>query len=514
MRSAWAVVAKLAFVALALTLSGVPLVGAQEPDSPTWHATGFIPVDEQTYRSFEATPLYRDFLPVSVDLSARFPRPGDQGQMGSCVGWAVGYAARSYYAHAVEKRPKATPAHIASPAYIYHTIRKRSCDDGSMIFDALDLLKAGSLSLKDFPYSDTQCIRPTPAQHGRAGDFRIEKWQRVDFRKLDQLKAPLAKGDPVIFAFGPTTEDFHSLRGNEPYKGTGKPDEKNSGHAVTIVGYDEQKQAFKVINSWGIGWGANGFGWVSYGVVNRFGLEAYTMQVARREPIPPPVPTPRPVDPNLLSELGIGSLRCAELVPRSEGGKTVIEGFVGYPEDLQKVKDAIRGKAIELKVDLRAWPQCEALLTLADPLSQTERPQLRLLADQAQVAEGDTIAIEIETPSYPSYLYIGYIQADGSVANIHQPRGPVASPLPAYRKLRFGDGEDGRARYVVSAPYGEEMIIVLASKSPLFDEPLPSLQTEREYLTALRKALIALPEPGMPKRIAAASFITLKTMEK
>jgi len=36
------------------------------------------------------------------------------------------------------------------------------------------------------------------------------------------------------------------------------------GHAVAIVGYDDSKQAFKIANSWGTGWGVNGYGWISY----------------------------------------------------------------------------------------------------------------------------------------------------------------------------------------------------------------------------------------------------------
>ena len=31
---------------------------------------------------------HRAFLPVSVDLSDRMPRPGDQGDMGACAAWS------------------------------------------------------------------------------------------------------------------------------------------------------------------------------------------------------------------------------------------------------------------------------------------------------------------------------------------------------------------------------------------------------------------------------------------
>ena len=35
-------------------------------------------------------------------------------------------------------------------------------------------------------------------------------------------------------------------------------------HAVLLVGYDDAKQAFKVKNSWGTGWGENGYFWIGY----------------------------------------------------------------------------------------------------------------------------------------------------------------------------------------------------------------------------------------------------------
>jgi hypothetical protein len=68
------------------------------PDPPgRHHATGFVEVDKDQYRSFDRVPVYRAFLPSKIDLSKKFPTPGDQGQLGSCTAWAVGYAARSYY---------------------------------------------------------------------------------------------------------------------------------------------------------------------------------------------------------------------------------------------------------------------------------------------------------------------------------------------------------------------------------------------------------------------------------
>jgi hypothetical protein len=36
------------------------------------------------------------------------------------------------------------------------------------------------------------------------------------------------------------------------------------GHMMTLVGYDDTKAAWRVMNSWGTGWGDNGFFWLAY----------------------------------------------------------------------------------------------------------------------------------------------------------------------------------------------------------------------------------------------------------
>ena len=55
------------------------------------------------------------------------------------------------------------------------------------------------------------------------------------------------------------------------------------------------------------------------------------------------------------------------------------------------------------------------------------------------------------------------------------------------------------------------MIIALAFRSPLFNTDLPTQQTEREYLSELRRALIYKPSSDLPDREIAASVVVLQT---
>ena len=55
---------------------------------------------------------------------------------------------------------------------------------------------------------------------------------------------------------------------------------------MTIVGYDDEKQAFKIMNSWGKGWGEEGYMWLNYeGFKNRL-AEAYVFKVGDKKPAP------------------------------------------------------------------------------------------------------------------------------------------------------------------------------------------------------------------------------------
>lgn len=52
-------------------------------------------------------------------------------------------------------------------------------------------------------------------------------------------------------------------------------------HAITIIGWDDTKQAWLVKNSWGPGWGVNGYGWIGYNS-SKIGLGATWVESAKQ----------------------------------------------------------------------------------------------------------------------------------------------------------------------------------------------------------------------------------------
>jgi len=488
---------------------------AQDAGGTPHFAMGLIPDTPDVLLSLPRTPLYRGYLPDSVDLSANFPQPGDQGAQGSCVGWAVGYAARAYYAKFAEERDTQSPENIPSPAYIYDSIKAPgTCDAGAKISDALNLLfKQGAISLHDLNYSAKACSAPPSALRARATDFRIRSWQTVSTANLDQIKAELYNKNPVILSLH-ATASFEALKAGQIYT---HPDTYLGWHAITAVGYDESKQAFKLINSWGPGWADNGFGWIGYDTLRSEVNAAYVMTVApSSKPVPQPAPPapPKPAPPpKPVPQVDIPHPDCSYLRLVAINGTPTVVGFVGSDADLEAVRKAVPNA--EIAVDVRPWPQCEALLTLEKPITDPDAPKVSIEAPDSRVLKaGDHVVFDIVTPPYPSYLHVTYLQADGSAVTLVQPGSTGAfKAYPPRSKIVIGDEASGGKRFRVSAPFGREMLVVLAARSPIFPETQPAQETQREFLSAVRRAFLYKPGADAPDRAIVAGYDTIVTKE-
>jgi hypothetical protein len=507
-----------AFLAVAaLTFAAACLAQPSYADDEPVYATGAIPLSPEEFAKLPKTPTYRAFLPERVDLSSRFPRPGDQGKQGSCTAWAVGYAARAYYVGTASgSQSLRDRSNIPSPAYIYDSIRNedKGCQSGSSIIKALNLLQGGALSLKDFPYHDKVCRRPSAEQREGASRFRIKDWRAVDFSNADQVKGELAKGNPIVISLA-ATRKLERLHGPKVYDVVQSDPE--GWHAVTLVGYDEDRQAFRFINSWSTRWGDHGFGWISYRSFHTQVREAYVMHPdipvptpappapapvvvpPQPSPAPEPNPEPQPVHLPVVKDIGCGHV---DLVRRD--GKMTFKGFVGSDKDLEKLAGQAKAQDVAMDVAVRPWPQCELLLTLDKPLSLSDRPAVKIEAEKLD--QGSHLIFSIRTPDYPSFLHVAYIQADGSVVNLVQPDSLTLKETPPNQTIRLGALDRPGPKFRVTPPFGREMLVAIASRAPLFGKPLPVKETEREFLTELRKAIVARPDPTAPDRVVSAAY--------
>lgn len=209
-------------------------------------------------------------------LDLNVPPVGNQGGEGSCVAWGTTYAARSINWQASHPATWSQSVNIFSPEYVYNQIKvRRPCSSGSYVIRGLDLLVAqGVCTWTSMPYTDVSCtLLPTTAQKTEAALYKISGYGTVT-RTTDVIKSFLAAGKPVIVA-GPVNNAYMSLVSGAVL--TTFDGSSLGGHCYCVVGYDDNKGAFKFMNSWGTSWATGGFGYIAYGYETAWWTEAYAI---------------------------------------------------------------------------------------------------------------------------------------------------------------------------------------------------------------------------------------------
>lgn len=223
---------------------------------------------------------------AATTLEKYAPRRRSQGQQGSCVGWASAYAARTIV-EAVEtgKDPNSL---VFSPAFMYNQIALSTSCNGSYTYKALEKLKdGGALPWDDFPYDESSCSRkPDRDELEAARDYRIRDYTRISKSgnaydiDLAALKQNIQRGGPVIIAMMvPPSFSYASGALWEPRSGERNNIDNHGGHAMCVIGYDDNKYggAVQIMNSWGEDWGENGLVWVKYDDFLTFTREAFAV---------------------------------------------------------------------------------------------------------------------------------------------------------------------------------------------------------------------------------------------
>ena len=209
-------------------------------------------------------------LPVSVDFRSLYPKyvPSvlDQGSLGSCTVNACSNGLR--YLLRKEKLKDWQPSRL----YIYWFSRfiegTTSEDSGAYIRDVMTAVHTyGVCEESLLPYnvnkykikpSNTTIRNATP--HTR--DF---KYLSVDLNLLI-IKQCLNAGFPIVFGmdvYDSFESDTVSRTGVVPMPNIAT-EELLGGHAILMVGYDDAKKQFIVMNSWGCSWGDKGYFYLPY----------------------------------------------------------------------------------------------------------------------------------------------------------------------------------------------------------------------------------------------------------
>jgi hypothetical protein len=197
----------------------------------------------------------------------------DQGNVESCVSWAM-----CYYAYTIQRArldgitDSEKMEEIAlSAMFPYTRIRGNECERGLAITKTAEfLLNNGNVTYKN--YSTNQCNIPISSALINEAKrkklivsydevFRNESDPMTRSRKVLQEIAVSKR--PVVVGMRIWADVLKAVNKNDNYYyRPNKQGRKPEPHAVTVVGFDQNKNAFKILNSWGPKFGDNGIFWM------------------------------------------------------------------------------------------------------------------------------------------------------------------------------------------------------------------------------------------------------------
>lgn len=237
------------------------------------------PKDE---RDFLISPLVADIidrLPSNIDYTDEMSPIRNQGSEGSCVGHA-GVAVKEW----MEKKDYGKFIDL-SERFLYEESKKISGHKEGTTLKACAkvLVNYGVCEEKYWKYIAKEVGKPKAGAYTNAEKYCVEP-AYVRITNEQELKASMVKYGVLLIGVLVYRNWYEEKEGHIPnlnwwqsllakfgfYSPLG-------GHAICLVGYNDNTQEYKFKNSWGEGWGNKGYGFISYKHMKEILMDAIQM---------------------------------------------------------------------------------------------------------------------------------------------------------------------------------------------------------------------------------------------
>lgn len=208
-----------------------------------------------------------DKLPNIVDYRNELQPVRNQGNQGTC------YAQSAACMKEWQEKKDYNLNEYLSPQFFYNNrdymnddIKENDGDNGMTGRDVMKILKnIGICKESEYKYDDNnrndnynnipKSIKENALKH------RIKSYAKVN--TIEGLKNDLYYNGPCLIAF-PVYGNESNLINNPMWIKNNENDKFMGGHAMTVVGYDDQNNYFIIRNSWGENWGDKGYCYYKY----------------------------------------------------------------------------------------------------------------------------------------------------------------------------------------------------------------------------------------------------------
>jgi serine/threonine protein kinase len=229
-------------------------------------------------------------------------------------------------------------------------------------------------------------------------------------------------------------------------------------------------------------------------------------------PTLPPAPAPT-LDLAAVNAV-LSSIPCSALAASVDGHTLKVQGYLAESVGAAGMKSMMQKmpgmETLNLGVQPISQDKCAAMTLLAPYWLRNHHAKsaasIKTRQANAVLTEGDPLVVDIKTQASESWVNVDYFALDGGVAHLIPNPKATANQAPANYAATVGDA----GNWVISKPFGKELVVLLTTPAPLFDKVRPAVEPGTEYLHALEKQLSALSAKFGADKVAV-DFVQITT---
>jgi hypothetical protein len=224
-------------------------------------------------------------------------------------------------------------------------------------------------------------------------------------------------------------------------------------------------------------------------------------------PVAGPLDLPKPAEVSALAVNGgavpLPETHCGHLEFASDsGGPVRIVGLIasGSPTaaELEHTLAGTLGRPFELKLLELAPVLCTVVEDLENGSTGTDaRPMLKLRnaegAPKDSFKEEEHLVIELAPQDEAVHVYLDYFTHEGEVLHLLPGSDYRDNLAPAGAALVVGDPQRGQPVWQIGPPFGQDLLVALVARRPLYEGRRPDVEGIDPYLTFLRDRMASLP---------------------
>ncbi|MES2832932.1 MAG: serine/threonine-protein kinase [Pseudomonadota bacterium] len=211
----------------------------------------------------------------------------------------------------------------------------------------------------------------------------------------------------------------------------------------------------------------------------------------------------------------LASIPCSVLAASVTDNTIDVKGFVSRDYGIAQLNTTLAKipgvENMKLDVQQIGAKDC-AVMQLFGPYwlkSRGAAASIRTRSGDSRMTEGEALIVDIKTPNHDSWVHADYYGLDDGVIHLLPSlRARDHQAPPSYLATVGGAGN-----WVVSAPFGNELIVLLTTPAPLFANLRPEREATADYLTAVEKQLRQIESTHGSDRITV-EFLQIQTRAK